>query len=78
MFVIVRLPTPLRRVLLMIITNRCMAKRKMSRTKNKSKYIHNNSLGDTVRLQIVSRESFVCAHFKILKLYRTVSITKSR
>ena len=42
---LVRLPTPLRRILSMVITNSCATGRKMPRTKNQSKYIHGNSPG---------------------------------
>ena len=45
---LVRLPTPLQRILSMAITDNCAAGREMPRTKNKSKYVHDNSLGDRV------------------------------
>ena len=38
--VLVRLPTPLRRIFSMAITNSCATGREMPRTKNQSKYIY--------------------------------------
>ena len=46
---IFRLPTPLRRILSVAITNNCAAEREMPRTKNQSKYIHGNSSGDSLQ-----------------------------
>ena len=55
---LVRLPTPLRRIFSMAITNSCATGREMPRTKNQSKYIHGNLPGDRVYGQTARHSKF--------------------
>ena len=64
---LVRLPTPLQRILSIATTNSCAAGREMPRTKNKSKHIHGNLSGERVYGQTARSAHFNQLTLPILK-----------